>query len=224
MRTVRVGRRARALAVSWPPYDGKRCTTAPDGRYRLRVIARDVPGNTRAIDLGDDHGARRRALAARPLDRRRAGACASASRPTRAACGSISRGSGGAPAVLARGTHAPGGDRARPGRPRAAASTSSATATPGAPPRRCWRCAARSPARVALLLVDGQPASVLAALPAAPGRARHPLRRDHARDLRAGLLDGYTAVVVPPVGGSADPIAGIRSCTTLAGIQPGLGS
>src|SRR6195952_1257780 len=47
VRTVRVGRRARALAVSWPPYDGKRCTTAPDGSYTLRVVARDVPGNTR---------------------------------------------------------------------------------------------------------------------------------------------------------------------------------
>ena len=52
VRTVRLRKRARALAISWPPYAGKRCRTAPDGSYRLQVVVRDVPGNTRTIDLG----------------------------------------------------------------------------------------------------------------------------------------------------------------------------
>src|ERR1700712_2470858 len=53
IRTVRLKKRARALAISWPPYAGKRCTTAEDARgLHLRVLARDIAGNARAIDVG----------------------------------------------------------------------------------------------------------------------------------------------------------------------------
>ena len=212
VRTVRVGRRARALAVSWPPYDGKRCTTAPDGRYRLRVIARDVPGNTRAVDLGEMTA--RGVVSRRPTARSSpAGGCGSASRPTRAACGSSSR--GWEPArrqILARGTRAPAAVARVPATARGgvyvvsnrhAGRTSEALLAVRGATSRTRRSA----------LIDGQPASVAPALPAAAGRTRHPLRRDHARDMRAGPLDGYKAVVVPAVGGGVDPISGIQLVT-----------
>ena len=106
VRTVRVGRRARALAVSWPPYENGRCTTAPDGTYQLRVIARDVPGNTRAIDLGD--------VLARGVVLSTPDRAIVAGRRVRVGISSDARSLrldltrlGGAPTVLARGAHAP---------------------------------------------------------------------------------------------------------------------
>ena len=222
VRTVRVGRRARALAVSWPPYDGKRCTTAPDGRYRLRVIARDVPGNTRAVDLG---AITARGVVLSPPGRRssRVGACGSASRPMPAACGSSVRASAAARRRSSRAAraHRPP-SRAFP--PRCgAASTSSPTGMRAAPPRRC------SPyegyVRHALPCSSpGPPPSVL--LPFQRRLDALAIRFDAVtlRDLREGVLDGYAVVVVPAVGGSADELSGIRLVTSVAGITPGLGS
>src|SRR4051794_39754257 len=107
VRTVRVGRRARSLAVAWPPYDGTRCTTAPDGTYGLRVVARDVPGNTRAIALGTVVA---RGVALSVPDRAlvagkrlRVGISADA----RSLRLELARLGGGAPQVLAPRTHAP---------------------------------------------------------------------------------------------------------------------
>jgi hypothetical protein len=44
------------------------------------------------------------------------------------------------------------------------------------------------------------------------------------RDQRKGILDGYAALVVPAVGGGADPASGLQLVTSVDGIQPGLGS
>ena len=141
VRTVRMKSRARALAISWPPRAGKRCTTAPDGRYRLRVIARDVPGNTRAFDLG---AVRARGVALTLPDR-----AIVAGRRLRVGISADARGLrldlarlGDGDRCSARGTHAPSAV-ARIAAGAAAASTSSATGTPAAAPRRCWQCAAR---------------------------------------------------------------------------------
>ena len=153
VRTVRVGRRARALAVSWPPYDGKRCTTAPDGRYRLRVIARDVPGNTRAVDLGQS--LRGASSSRRPTARSsRASAPGSASPPTRAACASSSRGWRRGAAILARATRAPAATARVPAASRGGVYVVS-NRHAGRTPRRCSRSAGR--ARAVALLVAGSP-------------------------------------------------------------------
>jgi hypothetical protein len=79
------------------------------------------------------------------------------------------------------------------------------------------------PARVALLTAR-QPASVL--LPFQRRLDALGIRFDAVtlRDVRQGLVDGYTAVVVPAVGGGADEISGVQLVTTVDGIRPGLGS
>jgi hypothetical protein len=222
VRTVRVGRRARALAVSWPPYDGKRCTTAPDGRYRLRVIARDVPGNTRVVDLG--------AITARGIALSTPDRSIVAGKRVRIGISADARGlrlelarlGDGAPQILARGTRAP------------AATSRVPAATPGGVYVVSNRHAGRTseallavrgarPARVALLIA-AQPASVY--VPFQRRLDALGIRFDAftLRDQREGALDGYKAIVVPAVGGSADEISGIQLVTSVDGIQPGLGT
>jgi hypothetical protein len=222
VRTVRVGRRARALAVSWPPYDGKRCTTAPDGRYRLRVIARDVPGNTRAVDLG---AITARGVVLSPPDRsivagRRARIGISAdARGLRLA---LARLGDGAPQILARGTRAPAATARVPATTRGGVYVVS-NRHAGRTSKALLAVRGASPARVALL-VDRQPASVL--LPFQRRLDDLGIRFDAItrRDLRAGVLDGYAAVVVPAVGGIADDLSGIQLVTSVDGIKPGLGT
>ena len=154
------GRRAGRSRSAGRPTSGKRCTTAPDGPYRLRVIARDVPGNTRAVDLG---AITARGVVLAPPDR-----SIVAGRRVRIGISADARGlrlelarlGDGAPQILARGDAGAGRDRACPGR--------------GArrrlrrlqPPRRAHLRGAAGRARRAsgarrLLLVSGQPASVL---------------------------------------------------------------
>ena len=170
--------RARALAVSWPPYDRQAlhdCArwalpAAPDRTRRARQHAR--------ARRRRGHGARRRALA-RPTARSSpASACGWASRPTRAACASISRGSAPrARAARARHARARGG-RAHPGR---GAGRHLRRRQPARRPHRrerCWRCAARGPP-ASRCCVTGARRAALAPLPAAARRARHPLRRRH---------------------------------------------
>ena len=222
VRTVRVGRRARALAVSWPPYDGKRCTTAPDGRYRLRVIARDVPGNTRAVDLG---AITARGVVLSPPDRSivagkraRIGISADA----RGLRLDIARLGDGAPQVLARGTRAPAATARVPAAARGGVYVVS-NRHAGRTSAALLAVRGARPARVALL-VAGQPASVL--LPFQRRLDALGIRFDAVtrRDLRGGVLDGYAAVVVPAAGGSADELSGIQLVTSVDGIKPGLGT
>ena len=134
---------------------GKRCTTAPDGRYALRVIARDVPGNTRAIDLG---AVRARGVVLSVPDR-----AIVAGRRVRVGISADARGLRlelarlGAPsAVLARRTHAPAavarvpasGSRRRLRRQQSSrrplGEALLAVQGRGAPASRCW--SADSPA------------------------------------------------------------------------------
>ena len=221
MRTVRVGRRARALAVSWPPYENGRCTTAPDGAYRLRVVARDVPGNTRAIELGE--------VIARGVVLTTPDRAIEAGRRVRVGISADARSLrldltrlGGAPVVLARGAHAPAAIARLPAGAaggvyvvsnRHAGRTSTALLSVRGP----------RPARVALL-VRGQPQATLAAYQARLDALGIRFDALTGRDLTQGLLDGYGAVVIPPGGAGEAEIAGIRVVRTLAGIQPGLGA
>ena len=222
VRTVRVGRRARALAVSWPPYDGKRCTTAPDGRYRLRVIARDVPGNTRSVDLG--------AITARGVVLTPPGRAVVAGRRVRVGISADARGlrlelarvGGGAPEILARGTRSPAAVARIPAATRGGVYiVSNRHARRTAQALLAVRGERR--ARVALL-VSGRPASVL--LPYQRRLDALGIRFDAVtlRDLRGSVLDTYAVVVVPAVGGSADELSGVQLVTSVAGIKPGLGS
>jgi hypothetical protein len=223
VRTVRVGRRARALAVSWPPYDGKRCTTAPDGRYHLRVIARDVPGNTRAVDLGEITA---RGVVLSPPDRsivagRRARIGISAD--ARGLRLELARLGTGDPEVLARGTRAPAAVATVPATDRGGVYVVS-NRHAGRTSEALLAVRGARPARVALLLVSGQPASML--LPFQRRLDALGIRFDAitTRDLRGDPLDGYKAVVAPAVGGSADPLSGLELVTTVDGIKPGIGS
>jgi FlgD Ig-like domain len=224
VRTVRVKSRARALAVGWPPRAGKRCQTAPDGVYRLRVIARDIPGNTRGIDLG--------AVAARGVALSLPDRAVVAGKRVRVGISADARGLRldlarlGAPAaVLARRTHAPAAVARIPAGTlggvyvvsnRHAGRTSQALlAVRGA-----------RPARVALL-VTRRPRAPRATLQAYQRRLDAlGIRFDAvtSRDASAGALDGYKVVVVPPVGGRVAELAGVQLVTSLAGIRPGLGS
>ncbi len=222
VRTVRVGRRARALAVSWPPYDGKRCTTAPDGRYRLRLVVRDVPGNTRAIDLGEVTA---RGVVLSPPDR-----SIVAGRRVRVGISADARGlrlelarlGSGATQILARGTRAPAAVARVP-----AATRGGVYVVSNRHADRTYEAllAVRGarPARVALF-VTGRSASVL--LPYQRRLDALGIRFDAVtlRDAREGVLGGYDVLVVPPVAGSIAEIAGIRLVTSLAGIEPGLGT
>ncbi|MDX6621553.1 MAG: hypothetical protein QOK36_3939 [Gaiellales bacterium] len=221
VRTVRLRKRARALAISWPPYAGTRCRTAPDGAYRLRVVARDVPGNTRTIDLG---GIVARGVAlsvpvrAIVAGRRvRVGISADA-RSLRLDLARI----GGASSVLARGAHAPSAVARIPAAARGgiyvlsnrhAGRTSTALVA--------VRDARR--ARVALL-VGRRPVpkdAVYQRKLDALGIRFDALTR---RDASDGALAGYAVVVAPREDGAVAPIPGARLVRTLAGVVPGLGS
>jgi hypothetical protein len=221
VRTVRLKSRARALAISWPPRAGKRCTTAADGRFRLRVIVRDVPGNTRAIDLG--------AIVARGVALTLADRSILAGKRLRVGISAdapslrldLTR-VGGTPAVLARGTHAPSAI-ARIRAQAAGGVYIVSNRHAGRTSERLLAVRGSRPARVALL-VGGQPASVL--LPFQRRLDALGIRFDAITlgDQRAGALDGYKAVVVPGVGGRADSLSGLQLVTTVDGIKPGLGS
>ncbi|MDX6599250.1 MAG: hypothetical protein QOE87_3137 [Gaiellales bacterium] len=222
VRTVRVGRRARALAVSWPPYDGKRCTSAPDGRYRLRVIARDVPGNTRAVDLG---AITARGVALSPPDRSivagkrvRIGISADA----RGLRLELARLGDAASQIAARGARAPAAIARIPPAARGGVYVVS-NRHAGRTSEALLAVRGARPARVALL-IGRRPASVF--LPFQRRLDALGIRFDAItlRDAREGVLDGYKVVVVPAVGGSADALSGIRLVTSLAGIKPGLGT
>ena len=222
LRTVRVKSRARALAISWPPRAGKRCTTAPDGRYRLRVVARDVPGNTRAVELG---AITARGVALSPPDRSivagrrvRIGISADA----RSLRLELARLGDGAPQVLARGTRAPAATARVPAAARGGVYVVS-NRHAGRTSQTLLAVRGARAARVALL-VSRQPASVL--LPFQRRLDALGIRFDAItlRDQREGVLDGYKAVVVPAVGGGADGLSGFQLVTSVDGIKPGLGS
>ena len=222
VRTVRVKSRARALAISWPPRAGKRCTTAPDGSYRLRVIARDVPGNTRAVDLG---AIRARGVVLAPPNR-----SIVAGRRVRIGISADARGlrlelarlGDGAPQILARGTRAPAATARVPAAARGGVYVVS-NRHAGRTSETLLAVRGARPARVALL-VSKQPASVL--LPFQRRLDALGIRFDAItlRDQREGVLDGYKAIVVPAVGGSADALSGLQLVTSVDGIKPGLGS
>jgi hypothetical protein len=222
VRTVRVKSRARALAISWPPRAGKRCTTARDGRYRLLVIARDVPGNTRAFDLG---AITARGVVLSPPDR-----SIVAGRRVRIGISADARGlrlelarlGDGAPQILARGTRAPAATARLPAGGRGGVYVVS-NRHAGRTSETLLAVRGARPARVALL-VNRQPASVL--LPFQRRLDVLGVRFDAItlRDQREGVLDGYRAIVVPAGGGSADAFSGIQLVTSIDGIKPGLGS
>ena len=222
VRTVRVKSRARALAISWPPRAGKRCTTAPDGSYRLRVIARDVPGNTHAVDLG---AIRARGVVLAPPNR-----SIVAGRRVRIGISADARGlrlelarlGDGAPQILARGTRAPAATARVPAAARGGVYVVS-NRHAGRTSETLLAVRGARPARVALL-VSKQPASVL--LPFQRRLDALGIRFDAItlRDQREGVLDDYKAIVVPAVGGSADALSGLQLVTSVDGIKPGLGS
>jgi hypothetical protein len=221
VRTVRVGHRARALAVSWPPYEGGRCRTVPDGTYQLRVIARDVPGNTRAIDVGD--------VITRGVVLSTPERAIVAGRRVRVGISSDARSLrldltrlGGRTEVLARGAHSPAAVARVPARsPGGVYLVSNRHAGRTATVLLSVRGA--QPARVALL-VAGQPAATLAAFQRRLDALGVRFDAFTGRDLAQGALDGYAAIVVPPGGEGAAQIAGVPVVRTLAGLRRGLGT
>ena len=219
IRTVRLRKRARALAISWPPYAGKRCTTAPDGRFQLRVIARDVPGNTRAFDLGPivARGVaitlpERAVVAGRRL---RVGISADA----RSLRLDLTRAGAATAAVLARGVHAPSATRAAPGEPRGRALRRQQ------PPRRAHVAGvARGPRRAA-------GARRAARRRRRPPRRRRPISSGWTRSGSASTstrrarrpqhgLSGYRVVVEPP-GTGPRRSRGRRWCAASPASRPG---
>jgi hypothetical protein len=220
VRTVRVKSRARALAISWPPRAGKRCTTAQDGRFRLRVIARDVPGNTRAIDLGPVVA---RGVAITLPDRsivagKRLRVGISADAPSLRL--DLTR-VGGAPSVLARGTHAP----------------SAIARIPAGAAGGIYIVGNRHAGRTyeALLAVRGaRPARVALVVVGHPRVSDEPYQRRldalgipfdvlTTRDAAGGALSGYKVVIKPP-GSGRKPVPDAQVIRSVAGITPGLGS
>jgi hypothetical protein len=221
VRTVRVKSRSRALAISWPPRAGKRCTTAPDGRYSLRVIARDVPGNTRAIDLG---AVRARGVSITLPDRSivagrrvRVGLSADA-RSLRLELGRVGAGT----EVLARGAHAPSAVATVPARSKGGIyAVSNRHAGRDSSALLAVRGAAR--ARVALLVGAG-PVAADAAYQRRLDALGIPFDALTARDAAGGSLSGYRVVVAPPADGPSPEIAGARVIRSVAEITPGLAS
>jgi hypothetical protein len=222
VRTVRVKSRARALAISWPPRAGKRCTTASDGLYRLRVVARDVPGNTRAFDLGR---VRARGVAislpARSIvagRRVRVGLSADA-RGLRLELARL----GSPPSVLARHTHAPAAVARIPaGAPGGIYVVSNRHA--GRTSRAIVALRGAHPARVALVI--RAPTAAVAAYQRRLDALGIRFDVLTERDVQRGALRGYRVAVVPPVG-ARTPVVELahgRVVRSLAGIRPGLGS
>jgi FlgD Ig-like domain len=224
VRVVRLRKRARALAISWPPYAGKRCTTAADGRYHLRVIARDVAGNTRALDAGD--------VTARGVVFSLPDRSITAGRRLRVGISADARGlrldlvrlGRAEPAVLARKTRAP----------------AAVVRLPAALPGGVYVVSTRHAGRTyrALLAVRGaQHARVALVVATRPDAAALPFQRRldalgirfdvlTQRDVEEHALLGYTAIVAPPFDPSRGiiVIGGVKLVRTLAGITPGLGS
>ena len=186
VRTVRVESRARALAISWPPYErASAARRRPTARYRLRVIARDVPGNTRAVDLG---AITARGVVLSPPDR-----SIVAGRRVRIGISADARGlrlelarlGDGAPQILARGTRAPAATARVPAAARGGVYVVS-NRHAGRTSEALLAVRGARPARVALL-VSGQPASVLLPFQRRLDALGHPLRRDHRPGtMRAG--------------------------------------
>jgi flagellar hook assembly protein FlgD len=221
VRTVRVGRRARALAVSWPPSAGKRCRTAPDGRYDLRVTARDVAGNIRAVALGE--------VVARGVVFSLPDRAIVAGRRVRVGISADAHGLrlelarlGGKPAVLARGTHAPAAVARVP-----AGATGGVYVVSNRHAGRTYDALlavrAASRARVALL-VGKRPSVALAAYQRRLDLLGIRFDALTSRDAAGGALRRYTVVVAPPGAGGVAPIAGVQLVRGLAGIKPGLGA
>jgi hypothetical protein len=221
VRTVRVRRRARALAISWPPSAGKRCQAAPAGHYRLRVTARDVAGNIRAVDVG--------AVAARGVVFSLPDRAIVAGRRVRVGISSDARGLrlelarlGGKPAVLARGTHAPAAvARVPAGAAGGIYLVSNRHA--GRTYRALLAVRGASRARVALL-VGKRPSAVLAAYQRRLDGLGIRFDALTSRDAAGGALGRYTVVVAPPGAGRIPVVAGVQLVRSLAGIKPGLGA
>lgn len=221
IRTVRVGKRARALAVSWPPYAGKRCTTAPDGRFSLRVLARDVAGTTRAIALGD--------VTARGVVFSLPDRAILAGKRVRVGISADARGlrldlarlGGGPPAVLARGTRSPAAIARIP-----AAAAGGVYVVSNRHAGRAYEAllAVRGarPAPVALL-VGRRPSEAVAAYQARLDALGVRFDALTARDVAGGALAGYRAVVAPPGSGAVPELAGAEIISSAAAIVPGLG-
>lgn len=221
VRTVRLKSRARSLAISWPPRAGKRCRTAPDGLYHLRVTARDVPGNARAFDVGS---VRARGVVLSPPGR-----SIQAGRRLRVGISADARGLrldlrrlGGSPAVLARRAHAPAAVARVPVGSRGGVYVVS-NRHAGRTSQALLAVRGARRARVAIV-TSGRAASVLA-----PFQRRLDalgIRFDAVtlQDIRKGRASGYRVLVVPAVGGSADASTGVQLVTSLAGIKPGLGA
>ena len=175
--------RARALAISWPPTSGQ---ALHDCARRPLPAAGDRPRRARQHPRGRprrDHGARRRARAAGPLDRRRP-ARAHRHLRRRARPAARARAAGRRRAADPGARHAGAcRDRACPGRGarrrlrrlQPPCGTHVRDAAGGA--RRA--SGARRPARQRAARLRA------AALPAAAGRPGHPLRRDHRSEISA---------------------------------------
>ena len=186
------------------------------------MIARDVPGNTRAVDVG---AITARGVVLAPPDRsivagRRARIGISAD--ARGLRLELARLGDGAPQILARGTRAPAATARVPATARGGVYVVS-NRHAGRTSETLLAVRGARPARVALL-VSRQPASVL--LPFQRRLDALGIRFDAVtiRDQREGVLDGYKAIVVPAVGGSADALSGLQLVTSVDGIKPGLGS
>ena len=220
IRTVRLRKRARALAISWPPYAGKRCTTAEDARgLHLRVIALDVAGNARSIDVGR--------LLARGVGITVPDRAIVAGRRLRVGISADARSLrldltrlGGKPAVLARGTHAPAAVARIPaGAPGGIYVVSNRHAGRTYASRLAVRGA--QPARVALL-VAARPQVSDEAYAQRLDELGIPFDVLTERDAAGGALAGYRVVIKPPGAGSA-PIAGATVIRDVSEIAPGLG-
>ena len=221
VRTVRMKSRARALAISWPPRAGKRCTTAPDGLYAMRVIARDVPGNTRAFDLGT---VRARGVVLTLPDR-----AIVAGRRLRVGISADARGLrldlarlGAAATVLARHTHPPAAVARIPAGARGGVYVVS-NRHAGRTSQALLAVRGQRRARVALL-VSGRPSATLGEYQRRLDALGIRFDAVTRRDASAGGLRGYKVLVAPPVAGGTAEITGVRLVTSLAGITPGLGS
>ena len=129
----------------------------------------------------------------------------------------------GAPQILARGTRAPAAVARVPAATRGGVYVVSQPAR--GPHVRGAARRARRAARARRAVRDGRPASVL--LPYQRRLDALGIRFDAVtlRDAREGVLGGYAvARRACRVDGSIAQIAGIRLVTSLAGIEPGLGT
>jgi hypothetical protein len=185
------------------------------------VVARDIPGNTRSIDLGT--------VTARGVDLSLPDRAVVAGRRVRVGISADARGLrldlarlGEPAAVLARRTHAPAAVARIPaGTPGGVYVVSNRHA--GRTSQSLLAVRGARPARVALLITR-RPGPTLAAYQRRLDALGIRFDAVTVRDASAGALDGYKVLVVPPVDGGVAEIAGVQLVTSLAGIRPGLGS